>query len=254
MTDSWRLALGTLTAVPVRPPGTVDRDTARTAMLLAPLAALPLGLVVLVVGVLGRWLGLPPLLVAVLALGGVVAGNRAMHLDGLADTVDGLAASYDPERSLAVMKSGTSGPAGVAAIVLVLGAQAAGLAPLLTTTSGTVLAGLALCVSRGALSLCCLRGVPSARPDGLGVLFAQTVPRSGAALLWLVAAAVLAGVGATAGPAWWSGLVGVGCALVVVGLLLRHVVRRLGGVTGDVFGAAVELAWPALLVGLLVSP
>lgn len=76
---------------------------------------------VVAVGVLGHWLDLPTLVMALLAVGAAVLGNRAFHLDGLSDTVDGYAASFDAQRSLAVMKTGTSGPAGVAATVLVVG-------------------------------------------------------------------------------------------------------------------------------------
>ena len=131
------------------------------------------------------------LVVALLAVGGLVVGNRAFHLDGLSDTVDGLAASYDPERSLAVMKGGPSGPAGVAAVVLVLTLQAAALAGLLAQPRwgrAAVLAGVGVCASRSALALCCARGVRSARPDGLGVTYSQTVSRPVAAAVWVVTA------------------------------------------------------------------
>lgn len=254
MRDAWRLAVGTLTAVPVRSPTAVDRRTAGTAMVLAPLAVLPLAVVVTGVGLVGAWAGLPGLLVAVLAVAGVVLGNRALHLDGLSDTVDGLAASFDRERSLAVMRTGTSGPAGVAALVLVLAVQVVALAPVLDSVRGAVLAGVSVCVSRAALSLCCVRGLPAARTDGLGNVYTQTVPRLVVAAAWVLGSAALVAVAAWAGSPWWSGLVAAGLALVVLAALLRHVLHRLGGVTGDVFGAAVELAWAALLVGLAVSP
>lgn len=253
--DAWRLAVGTLTAVPVRPPALVDRRRAGLAMLLAPLAVVPVGLAVAVVGYAGaRWATLPPLVIGLVAVGVVVLANRAFHVDGLADTVDGLAASYDREQALAVMKTGTSGPAGVVAIVLAVGLQAAGLASLAGPgahlLARAVLAGLAVCVSRAALALCCAAGVPSARPGGLGDTYTQTVPRPVAVAVWALGAAVLAVSGAAAGLAWWRGVVAVVAAAVVVGLLVAHAVRRLGGVTGDVFGAAVELALATLLVAL----
>ena len=93
--DAWRLALGTLTAVPVVPPAVVDRRRAGLAMALAPLAALPLAGAVTLVALAGHALDLPVLVAALLALGAVILGNRAFHLDGLSDTVDGMAASYD---------------------------------------------------------------------------------------------------------------------------------------------------------------
>src|SRR3546814_19382669 len=53
-------------------------------------------------------LELPPLAVGLLTVGALAAGSRALHWDGLSATVDGLAASYDMERSIAVIRSGTS--------------------------------------------------------------------------------------------------------------------------------------------------
>jgi adenosylcobinamide-GDP ribazoletransferase len=251
--DAWRLSLGTLTAVPVKPPVLVDRRRAGLAMLLAPVAALPLAAAVAVVALAGRSCGLPPPVIALLALGTAVLGNRALHLDGLSDTVDGMAASYDRERSLAVMRGGTSGPAGVVAVVLVLGLQVAGLAAVLTSTHaarGAVLAACALCVSRAALAVCCARGVPSARPGGLGDVYTDTVAWPLVVLIWLGGATVLSLAGAWAGLDWWRGVVAAAVGVATVAVLVARAMRRLGGVTGDVFGAAIELALAALLVGL----
>jgi adenosylcobinamide-GDP ribazoletransferase len=64
MGESWRLAVGTLTTLPVRPVDRVDVRTTRGAMLLAPLAVLPLGALVVLVLVAGSAARLPPLAVA----------------------------------------------------------------------------------------------------------------------------------------------------------------------------------------------
>ncbi|MEU0316620.1 adenosylcobinamide-GDP ribazoletransferase [Nocardioides sp. NPDC006273] len=251
--DAWRLAVGTLTAMPVPPPEHVDRRRAGVAMVLAPLASLPLALGAAAVALVGQLAGLPHLVTALLAIGVVVVGNRALHLDGLADTVDGMAASYDRERSLQVMKTGTSGPAGVTAIVLVLGLQVAGLTSVLAGEGGVRLAVLvlvAVCASRAALSLCCTRGIRPAREDGLGRTFTQTVPPLVTVVVWTVVAAALAGTGAWAGLPWWRGALAVAVAAAVAGAIILRAVRRFGGVTGDVFGAAVEAALAAVLVTL----
>ncbi|WP_300681024.1 adenosylcobinamide-GDP ribazoletransferase [Nocardioides sp.] len=253
MRDAWRLSVGTLTAVPVRPPEVVDRRNAGRAMLLAPLAAVPLGVGVSVALLLGHWLTLPPLVSALLAVGAAVLGNRAFHLDGLSDVVDGMSASFDRERSLAVMKSGTSGPAGVIAMILVVGLQVAALAALAASPhwwQAALLAGVALCVSRIALATCCARGNVPARPDGLGRLYTQTVPRPYVVGLWLLGAAVLGALGAAAGLPWWRGPVAALLGLGVVVIVIARARVRFGGVTGDVFGAGVELALAAVLVGL----
>ncbi|MDP9823913.1 adenosylcobinamide-GDP ribazoletransferase [Nocardioides massiliensis] len=250
--DALRLAVGTLTVLRVPAPRAVDARTFRVTALLAPLAVVPLGLAVLGVGLLGAWLGAPAYVVAVVAVGVLALGTRILHLDGLSDTVDGLSASYDPECSLAVMRGGTAGPAGVVALVLVLGLQIAALAPLLVTTEGAVVAGIAVCVSRGALALCCLPVLPAARPDGLGVGFAGSVSALRAAVLWLALLGVLTGALGALGLPWWHGVVAVAMSLVAAGLLLARVRRRFGGVTGDVFGAAIEIVLTVLLVVLVV--
>ncbi len=244
LVDGWLLAAGTFTALPVASPSTVDVQRARVALLLAPLAALPLGVLVACVGLLGRWAALPPLATGLLAVAVVALTTRVLHWDGLSDVADGLTASYDRERSLAVMKSGTAGPAGVVAVVLVAGLQAAGLAPLLTTVHGCVTAGVAILAARWALLLTCVRGVPPARSDGLGVAFAGAIPRPVAAVAWLI---VAAGLWALAD---WRAAVTTVAAVGVIALLTLRSIRRFGGVTGDVYGAAVELTTAVLLVGL----
>ncbi|MCW2788832.1 MAG: Adenosylcobinamide-GDP ribazoletransferase [Aeromicrobium sp.] len=246
--DSWRLAVGTLTALRVRPPATVDRRIAGRAMLLAPAAVLPLGLLVALVTWGGRELGLAPLAVAFIAVGALALGSRAFHLDGLSDVADGLTASFERERSLAVMKGGTAGPAGAAALVLVLGIQVASLAAVCTVPRGPVVAGLVVCASRAILSVTCTRGLPAARTDGLGQTYVGSVGRAATAVTWLVVAVLLAGMLHWAGWDWWRGPVVAAAGLLVGAALVRRCVQRFGGVTGDVFGATVEVTLAAMLV------
>ena len=178
----------------------------------------------------------------------LAAGTRALHWDGLSDVADGLTASYERERSLAVMKSGTSGPAGVVATVVVLGLQVAALAALLATTRGAALAAVTVCASRCALTITCARGVPAARTDGLGVGYAGTVPVAAAATSWILASAALAALATWAEVGTVRMVVGCALAVLVVIALVRRAVRRFGGVTGDVFGAAIELSLATLLL------
>jgi adenosylcobinamide-GDP ribazoletransferase len=242
--DGARLALGTLTVLPVRPPSRVDRSVGALAMLLAPVAVLPLAACVGAV----VWLAdqaLPPLLAAALALGVLALGSGGLHLDGLADTADGLAVPGNRERRLQVMRAGDVGPVGAVTLVLVLLVQASALAEVVVLRGGlaaAVTTGLVVTVSRVAVTLACMEGIPAARGDGLGVAVAGSVPR-GAALLVLAA---------TAAAAWLvDGVPGLGAVVLaglVAGLVLWHACRRLGGLTGDVLGACVELAFAAGLV------
>lgn len=248
--NAWWLALGTLTALPTRPLREIDRHVAGRAILVAPVAVAPLVLLATGVGLAAHAVALSPLVIALLLAAVLALGTRGLHWDGLSDVADALTASYDPQRSLAVMKSGASGPAGTVAVALVLGLQVAGLASLTTTWRGILTAALSACLARSALTLCCLRGVPSARSEGLGVTFGSTVSPATAAVSWLLGASVLSVVAWWAGYPWWRGALAAGIALGVVAVLVARCVHRLGGVTGDVFGAGVELATATLWVAL----
>lgn len=248
MPDALRLALGTLTVLRVPSPRRVDRRTAGRAILLAPVAVLPLGAAVALTLWGSRQLGLSPLVPGLLAVGVLVLGTRAFHVDGLSDTADGLTASYDRQRSLDAMRTGTSGPAGGVAVLLVLGLQAAALTWLALTPDGPWLAGVLVCLSRCSLVLTCARGVPAARPDGLGETYTQSVAVPAALATWVVAVLVSGAGVAAAGGTFARGAVAAVLAGLVVLLLVRRTVTRLGGVTGDVFGAGVELCLATLLV------
>lgn len=245
--NGWRLALGTLTAVPVAAPGRVDREVARAGMLLAPIAVLPLAAFPLGAHGLVRLMGMPPLLAAAVTLAALALGTRGLHLDGLADTADGFAASYDRERALEVMRRGDIGPGGVAAVVLTLLVHVSALSVLLSSWPGAFLAAVAVVSSRHTLAWLCGRWLPAARSAGLGAAVAGSVPTAaalGAGLAVTLAAALLGGwIG---GPARWAGVL-VPAALGAAMLVGRRAKGRLGGVTGDVLGAGVELGLAAAL-------
>jgi adenosylcobinamide-GDP ribazoletransferase len=258
MRDAWRLAVGTFTALRVPQPADVDRVVLGRTMLLAPLTTAPASLAWVGLGVAASAGWAPSGVVAVLALVVAALLSRALHLDGLADLADGLTSGHDPVRSLEVMRRGDTGPAGAAAVVLVLLLDAACLAVLLGTVAGTVLAVVALVASRLACAVCARAGIPAARHEGLGQGVAGTVTRAGLLGLVVAVGAGSAALGTALAPlggfAWWTGA--LGAVLVVLAgssasvLTRRHAVRRLGGVTGDVIGAAVEFA---LATGLVAA-
>jgi adenosylcobinamide-GDP ribazoletransferase len=245
--NSLRMAVGTLTALPVPAPRVINRRVAGGAMVLAPLAVVPLAVVAGLIVWGGDALGLPTLVSAGLAIGAVALGSRGLHLDGLADTADGLSASYDRERALTIMRMGDSGPSGVATLVFVLIIQCGALAGAISAGHGIVAAVVGVLAGRCVLSLCCARGVPSARPEGLGATVSGSVPITLAALVFVVAAGLAS---LAPGLPWWRGVVAVAAAYLVAGVLLLRCVRRLGGITGDVLGGCVEVATAAAFVAL----
>ena len=247
MTNGLRLAFGTLTALRVSAPIRVDTSVARTAMLLAPVAALPFACVMLLAHLAVSALQVGPLLTAGLLLAVMALGTRGLHWDGLADTTDGLAAGYDRERALTVMRRSDIGPAGVCAVVLVLLIQAAALAALLPTRGGTVLAVTAVLASRHTLAWLCRPAMAPARPDGLGAAVAGTVPTGAAASAGLLLAGLAALAGLLVGPSWYAGPLVVVVAAAAALVLGWRAAGRLGGITGDVLGAGVEVGFAAAL-------
>jgi adenosylcobinamide-GDP ribazoletransferase len=253
--DAIRLSVGTLTAIPVPPPRRVDRRVAGAAMAMAPLAVLPLALGVLAVSAGGALVGAPPLVLAAVAVVVLVLGTRAIHLDGLADTADGLSSGDDRRRALEVMRRSDIGPSGVAAVTLVLLLDVAALTTLLATWRGGALAGVAVLSSRSLLAWACVRGVPSARSDGLGATVAGTVGASVLVVSAVAMAAFSAAAAALTGLAWWAGPTVLVAAVVAGWVVVRRAVRRVGGVTGDVLGAVVEIGLAvALTTAALVLP
>ncbi|MEU8468271.1 adenosylcobinamide-GDP ribazoletransferase [Streptomyces sp. NPDC029006] len=253
--DGLRFAFGTLTVLPVRV-RRWDREAARGGMLCAPVAGLVVGGCAAGLGLLLLLLGAGPLLAAVASVAVPAALTRGLHLDGLADTADGLGSGRSAEDALRIMKQSDIGPFGVLTLVLVLLAQVAALAQLYggSWARGALAAVVSATAARLALTLAARAGVPAARPEGLGAAVAAVVPR-GAALT--VAAGVICVAGAAG--ACLGGYdsvrtaLAVAAAVVVAEPLLRRCVRRFGGVTGDVFGALAETAATAALVVLCLG-
>jgi adenosylcobinamide-GDP ribazoletransferase len=238
------LAISWLTVLPVAA-GAPTPPVAAAAIRWAPLVGALLGAAAggLLLGLAA--MGVPSPVAGVLAVGFLALATRGMHLDGLADTADGLGCYGPPERALAVMRDGGTGPFAVVTLVVVLGAQAATLAGLASGGAVAVPAvALAAATGRAGFGWVCRLGIPAARSGGLGATVAESQPWWIAPMWWTALAA--AGY-AAAGP---RGVLAVAAAAVVTAALSRHTARRFGGMTGDVLGAANELAVTAALVVL----
>jgi adenosylcobinamide-GDP ribazoletransferase len=249
-----RLSLTTLTVLPLRP-GPVDRRTGAMAMVWAPAVGLALGAVLAAAARGLTGLGLAPLPAAAVLVVLLALLTRGLHLDGLADTFDALGSYAAADRALAIMKSPEAGPLGLSAIAAVLLVDAAALSALVAR-HGWLLIAAGVAVGRLGITLCCARPIRPARPDGLGALVAGTVPVAGC-LAWALGMIATGGIAGQLGPGsdrpwshWIRAALAVLLAAAVVLLLARQCVRRFGGITGDVLGAACELATAVALLAL----
>lgn len=232
-------AVAFLTRLPLGRKAGGDPEALLRAAPFFPLVGAALGLAV-GAAALGLAEVLPALLAGLLAVALELVLTGALHLDGLADSADGLGGA-DREGSLAIMRDHALGAYGAAALALDLLVKGVALGMLGEADAlAAVLAALAL--SRAA-PLPLARFLPYARAgEGTGRLLtmhARTGPVvAGMALAVALALAVYR----------FDGLVLlVGAAVVTTAIgLLAH--RRLGGVTGDVMGAAIELSATTALV------
>jgi adenosylcobinamide-GDP ribazoletransferase len=233
------VAVQFLTRIPVPVAGASEREIGRSAACF-PLVGLLIGGVLL-----GSYLlvGLVfPLVVArVLAWVVLILLSGAFHLDGLADSVDGLYGGKDRDDALRIMKDPHIGAMGVLAI---------GVCLLLKAAVGAVLpepifrAALVTMPVVGHSAMVAALGLPYARPAGLGKVFADH-----RATFDTVFATSLA-TGVAFGLLKYAGLGALLAAALSSATLLAVAWRKIRGVTGDVCGAVNEVAESGFLLGL----
>jgi adenosylcobinamide-GDP ribazoletransferase len=229
-----------LTRVPMRPATPLSPE----ALPWFPVVGAVLGLVAAAVHAAG-YLVAAPLLAAALAVATTVLLTGALHEDGLADAADAWGGASTREAALRILRDPRHGTYGVLALVLSVGLRVAALASLPPTVAITVLSSVHA-ISRGAL-VPLLWASPPARPDGLASRLAGQVPT----LTVVLTALATVAIGVVLLAVWVVPAVIVTFAIVTTVRWLA--MRRIGGITGDVLGAAQQLVEVALLVMLAAA-
>lgn len=230
-------ALGFLTVLPVPRAASATPAWVGRSQLYFPVVGLLLGLAL---GGL-QWLfagRVPPLLAAAFLLLAWELVTGGLHTDGLVDTCDGLFGGHTPEQRLAIMRDSRAGAFGVLGAVLVLLTKYAALVSLPPAAAGALV--VAPTAGRWAM-LAAIGWFPYARPQGTGAAFRAA---SRPWMPWLGLALALA-------VAWGflglSGLLTVAVAVPAVWALGRFASARLGGLTGDIYGALSHLVEAGVL-------
>lgn len=230
--------------VPARWSQGLEIDEYERGIVTFPLVGLLLGAIAgLVMLALHAWCGLPlAALLAVLALALLTGG---FHLDGLADTCDGIFSARRRERMLEIMRDSRLGTHGGLALIFVLVAKILVISELALRGTSMLAALAAACAVARGMSVLLMYRQRYAREQGLGnvfigkVTFRQTVITLA---LSLVLATLLLGL---------HGLAAAAITLLVVWALGQALKRTLGGQTGDTLGAVIELGEVIFLLALL---
>jgi adenosylcobinamide-GDP ribazoletransferase len=236
------VALAFLTRLPLR-----SRDQEQdgshlgASLVFFPVVGLALGLVLMAAERLLRG-HLSSALIAVALVSVLALLTGALHLDGLSDVFDGLGGGRgDRERTLAIMRDSRIGALGATAVLLVVIAKLVAVHAVLERGALIALCMFPLVARFAAVVL--VVSFPYARPEGLGKAFHEQARAVHLVLAALLAAPVLVWAGT-------RGAIAAAAALAVALLFAAWLNRRLGGITGDVCGAAIELAEVAFLVAI----
>ena len=208
-----------------------------------PIAGAVVGLIGGLVLYVALALDLPPFAAATLAIAATALATGCLHEDGLADTADGFGGGNERARVLEILRDSRIGTYGVIALIVSFLLRIGALAGLAGAGAGTAVLALiaAQAGARSTLPLL-MRALPRARDDGLsaGAGRPSTNVVAGALALGVVVTLVCLGFFATL----------VSAALLAVALLVlsRMAIRKIGGQTGDVLGAAEQTGEALILL------
>jgi adenosylcobinamide-GDP ribazoletransferase len=242
---SFVMMLSFFTRIPVKALDSIDEAAYKKGIKHLPVIGLMIGAATGAASLLSAWIG--PYLAAFLALLVYLLLTGALHMDGLADTMDAFGARRDREKTLAILKDSHIGTFGAVALVMLAAGDIIALA-------GAGRAAWLFPLAGRAAALLIARCFGCARPGGLGQWFVDGVKTNhiiyAAALFAAAAAAASVDYARMAFDAIrFAVFMGAWVlAAVLILLIVRRFAKRIGGVTGDIVGFSIEAAQLVFLV------
>lgn len=236
--QSFLIALQFLTRLPV-PAVNWDKDSVAKSLKYYPIVGLIIGVILLGIA----WLSdhVEPMLQAALILGAWVIITGGLHLDGLADCTDAWVGGLgDRERTLAIMKDPYCGPMGVISLVVVLLIQYSAIVALIGSEQMIALLYIPI-IARLLPSLFFIT-TTYARKEGLGSAFSDNNQRTTLIAILIICSILTTLLGGL------MGLLLLVAAVTTFFIIRTSAVKRVGGFTGDVLGAAVVIFETSALI------
>ena len=237
-------ALSFLTILPVDQGLPQEGKTLARSMAFFPLVGLVIGLLLALGYFLLSFL-FPKPLALWLTIGLLAFLTRCLHLDGFADTVDGLASGGTREKVLEVMRDSRIGAFGVIGLILLIGAKYLTLDQIANPSIPYSLILMAV-IGRNSMVMVCYRSPYARLSEGLGKPFAENLGAREMILSFASASGIVLLL---------MGLKGIVVFLAICLFCLGYrffFIKKLGGITGDTLGAANELAELLCLVLLVI--
>jgi adenosylcobinamide-GDP ribazoletransferase len=237
------LALQFLTVIPVKIKVFKDIDLARSAVYF-PVIGFLLGLILVVVAKGLVFLNFNTLTASVIIVAVLAVTTGSIHLDGLSDTSDALLSRKSKDEMLDIMRDPHIGAMGAVAIILALMLKVVLISSLRPSIMMPALV-LMCTISRTSLVMA-MHLFPYARKEGKAKTYMEQKD-----IKTLVIAATLATLFVAF--TWHiRGLVTLLVTILFVYLMGKSIVRRFGGITGDILGAMVETSEIIVLLGVSI--
>ncbi|RSE35070.1 adenosylcobinamide-GDP ribazoletransferase [Acinetobacter junii] len=242
MTPFW-IALQFLTVLPIELKLIPTAKQNGQSVLFYPLVGLLIGLILFGLSIL--LVKLPIILVAIIILVIWIWLTGGLHLDGLADTADAWVGGFgDRERTLKIMKDPSCGPIGVLSLVIVCLMKFSALYVLLEQRLSAFL--ILIPMLGRSVPLFLFLTTPYVRANGLGRSITDSIPKTLAWMVFVITLALLCAFKL-------MGLVALISFLLLLVYLRFLFIKRIGGITGDTVGAAIELSETGLILTFVIA-